>query len=59
MLNSLDKVLDGAPKGRVSDMISSPLHKTASGVKGGPSIGSGRLCSRLDSHFTPESGAFL
>jgi hypothetical protein len=22
-------------------------------------IGSGRLCSRLDSHFTPESGAFL
>ena len=32
MLKSLDKVLDGSPKVRVLDMISSTLHETAAGV---------------------------
>ncbi len=32
VLKSLNKVLDGAPRVRVSDVISSTLHKTAAGV---------------------------
>lgn len=32
VLKSLDKVLDGAPRVRVSDVISSTLHKTAAAV---------------------------
>ncbi len=32
VLKSLDRVLDGSPKVRVSDVISSTLHKTAAGV---------------------------
>ena len=32
VLKSLNKVLDGAPRVRVSDVISSTLHKIAAGV---------------------------
>ena len=32
VLKSLDKVLDGTPKVRVSDVISSTLHRAAPGV---------------------------
>ena len=32
VLKSLNKVLDGAPRVRVSDVISSTLHKAAAGV---------------------------
>ncbi|MBZ5572779.1 MAG: hypothetical protein LAO09_12990 [Acidobacteriia bacterium] len=32
VLNRLEKVLDGNPRVRVSDVISSTLHKTAAGV---------------------------
>jgi len=32
VLKSLDRVLDGAPKVRVSDVISSTRHRTAAGV---------------------------
>ncbi len=32
VLKSLNKVLDGAPRVRVSDVISSTLHKTAAGI---------------------------
>ena len=32
VLKSLDRVLDGAPKVRVSDVISSTMHRTAAGV---------------------------
>jgi hypothetical protein len=32
VLKRLDKVLDGAPRVRVSDVISSTVHKTAAGV---------------------------
>jgi hypothetical protein len=32
VLKSLDRVLDGTPKVRVSDVISSTMHRTAAGV---------------------------
>jgi len=32
VLKSLDRVLDGAPKVRVSDVITSTMHRTAAGV---------------------------
>jgi heme-degrading monooxygenase HmoA len=32
VLKSLDRVLDGTPKVRVSDVINSTLHRTAAGV---------------------------